>query len=381
MTVMEYRPLRVIISGGGTGGHIFPAVSIANKLKELNPQTEILFVGAEGRMEMEKVPAAGYRIIGLQIAGLQRRLTLSNLSVPIKFIKSIRKARKIIKEFKPDIAIGVGGYASAPLLWAAGRLGIPTLIQEQNGFAGLTNKIVGRKADSICVAYEGMERFFPADKIVMTGNPIRKEIVHATEEMKQEAYAFYGLDPDKKHILIVGGSLGSGTLNKSVKKWIKDGCPGGKNLEIIWQCGKYYKPETEVFMKEAEANGIGGSTLKQIHYSDFIQRMDLAYAAADIVISRSGASSISELCAANKAAIFVPSPNVAEDHQTHNATALVKKGAGVLVKDSEAESKLMKTACKLIESPDKIALMERNIAALAKTDAAMSIAEEVYRIA
>ena len=381
MTVMEYRPLRVIISGGGTGGHIFPAVSIANKLKELNPQTEILFVGAEGRMEMEKVPAAGYRIIGLQIAGLQRRLTLSNLSVPIKFIKSIRKARKIIKEFKPDIAIGVGGYASAPLLWAAGRLGIPTLIQEQNGFAGLTNKIVGRKADSICVAYEGMERFFPADKIVMTGNPIRKEIVPATEEMKQEAYAFYGLDPDKKHILIVGGSLGSGTLNKSVKKWIKDGCPGGKNLEIIWQCGKYYKPETEVFMKEAEANGIGGSTLKQIHYSDFIQRMDLAYAAADIVISRSGASSISELCAANKAAIFVPSPNVSEDHQTHNAMALVKKGAGVLVKDNEAESKLMKTACKLIESPDKIALMERNIAALAKTDAAMSIAEEVYRIA
>ena len=370
-----------MISGGGTGGHIFPALSIADKLRELNPETEILFVGAEGRMEMEKVPAAGYRIIGLQIAGLQRRLTLSNLSVPIKFIKSIRKARKIIKEFKPDIAIGVGGYASAPLLWAAGRLGIPTLIQEQNGFAGLTNKIVGRKADSICVAYEGMERFFPADKIVMTGNPIRKEIVPATEEMKQEAYAFYGLDPDKKHILIVGGSLGSGTLNKSVKKWIKDGCPGGKNLEIIWQCGKYYKPETEVFMKEAEANGIGGSTLKQIHYSDFIQRMDLAYAAADIVISRSGASSISELCAANKAAIFVPSPNVSEDHQTHNAMALVKKGAGVLVKDSEAESKLMKTACKLIESPDKIALMERNIAALAKTDAAMSIAEEVYRIA
>ena len=379
MTVMEYRPLRVIISGGGTGGHIFPAVSIANKLKELNPQTEILFVGAEGRMEMEKVPAAGYRIIGLQIAGLQRRLTLSNLSVPIKFIKSIRKARKIIKEFKPDIAIGVGGYASAPLLWAAGRLGIPTLIQEQNGFAGLTNKIVGRKADSICVAYEGMERFFPADKIVMTGNPIRKEIVPATEEMKQEAYAFYGLDPDKKHILIVGGSLGSGTLNKSVKKWIKDGCPGGKNLEIIWQCGKYYKPETEVFMKEAEANGIGGSTLKQIHYSDFIQRMDLAYAVADVVVSRAGASSVSELCAMGKAVIFVPSPNVTEDHQTHNAMALVNKGAALIVKDSEAEERLMPEACALLNDSEKTAGLEKNISKLAKRNAAQTIAEEVYK--
>lgn len=377
---MEYRALRVIISGGGTGGHIFPAVSIANKLTELNPQTEILFVGAEGRMEMEKVPAAGYRIIGLPVAGLQRRLTLSNLALPFKVLKSIRMAKKIIREFRPDIAIGVGGYASAPLLWAAGRLGIPTLIQEQNGFAGLTNKIVGKKAECICVAYEGMERFFPADKIVMTGNPIRSGIVPATPEMKEEAYRFYGLNPMKKHILIVGGSLGSGTLNKSMKRWITEGCPGGKNIEVIWQCGKFYKPEIEVFMKEAEANGIGGNNLRQIQYSDFIQRMDLAYAAADVVISRSGASSISELCAAHKAAVLVPSPNVAEDHQTHNAMALVSKEAGVLVKDSEAEGKLMKTACRLIESPDKIALMERNISALSKRDAAMTIAEEVYRI-
>lgn len=377
---MEYRALRVIISGGGTGGHIFPAVSIANKLTELNPKTEILFVGAEGRMEMEKVPAAGYRIIGLPVAGLQRRLTLSNLALPFKVLKSIRMAKKIIREFRPDIAIGVGGYASAPLLWAAGRLGIPTLIQEQNGFAGLTNKIVGKKAECICVAYEGMERFFPADKIVMTGNPIRSGIVPATPEMKEEAYRFYGLNPMKKHILIVGGSLGSGTLNKSMKRWITEGCPGGKNIEVIWQCGKFYKPEIEVFMKEAEANGIGGNNLRQIQYSDFIQRMDLAYAAADVVISRSGASSISELCAAHKAAVLVPSPNVAEDHQTHNAMALVSKGAGVLVKDSEAEGKLMKTACRLIESPDKIALMERNISALSKRDAAMTIAEEVYRI-
>ena len=377
---MEYKALRVIISGGGTGGHIFPAVSIANKLKELNPETEILFVGAEGRMEMEKVPAAGYKIIGLPVAGLQRKLTLSNLSLPFKVLKSIRMARKIIKEFKPDIAIGVGGYASAPLLWAAGRAGIPTLIQEQNGFAGLTNRIVGKKAKSICVAYEGMERFFPADRIVMTGNPIRKEIVPADAQMKQEAFEFYGLNPAKKHLFIVGGSLGSGTLNKSMKRWISEGCPGGKNIEIIWQCGKYYKKDVDAFMEEAKAKGTAADCLGQIRHFDFIQRMDLAYAMADVVISRSGASSISELCAAHKAAIFVPSPNVAEDHQTHNAMALVNKGAGVLVKDAEAETKLMKAACRLIESPDKIALMERNIAGLAKRDAAMTIAEEVYRI-
>ena len=224
---MEYRKIRAIISGGGTGGHIFPALSIANKLKELNPETEILFVGAEGRMEMERVPAAGYEIIGLPVAGLQRKLTVSNLTLPFKVIRSIRMAKKVIREFRPDIAIGVGGYASAPLLWAAGRLGVPTLIQEQNGFAGLTNKILGKKARTICTAYEGMERFFPADRIVLTGNPIRKEIVPATAEMKEEAMAFYGLDPQKKHIFIVGGSLGSGTLNNAMKKWIEDGCPGG----------------------------------------------------------------------------------------------------------------------------------------------------------
>ena len=326
------------------------------------------------------MPAAGYRIIGLPVAGLQRKLTLSNLALPFKVIKSVRMAKRIIKEFKPDIAIGVGGYASAPLLWAAQRLGIPTLIQEQNGFAGLTNKIVGRKADSICVAYEGMERFFPADKIILTGNPIRREMVPATEKMREEAFSYYGLDPKKKHLFIVGGSLGSGTLNKSMKKWIMDGCPGGRNMEVIWQCGKYYKPEIDVFMKEAEANGIGGETLKHIQHSDFIQRMDLAYAAADLVISRSGASSISELCAVHKAAIFVPSPNVAEDHQTHNAMALVKKSAAVMVKDIEAEEKLMKVACALIDNTDKTALMEKNIAALAKRDAAMTIADEVYRI-
>ena len=376
----QYRKIKAIISGGGTGGHIFHALSIANNLKELNPETEILFVGAEGRMEMEKVPAAGYEIVGLPVAGLQRKLTLSNFALPFKVIRSVSMAKKIIREFKPDIAIGVGGYASAPLLWAAGRLGVPTLIQEQNGFAGLTNKILGKKADCICVAYDSMERFFPADKIVFTGNPIRKEIVPATAEMKAEAYEFYGLDPHKKHLFIVGGSLGSGTLNNAMKKWITDGCPGGEDMEIIWQCGKYYKPSVDAFMKEAAEKGLGGKTLASITHSDFIKRMDLAYAAADVVISRSGASSISELCAAHKAAIFVPSPNVTEDHQTHNAMALVNKDAGLIVKDSEAAEKLMETACRLIDDPEKIALIEKNVAALAKTDAAMTIAEQVYRI-
>ena len=375
---MKYRKIRAIISGGGTGGHIFPALSIANKLKELNPETEILFVGAEGRMEMERVPAAGYKIVGLPVAGLQRKLTLSNLALPFKVIKSIRMAKKIIREFKPDIAIGVGGYASAPLLWAAGKLGVPTLIQEQNGFAGLTNKILGKKAKCICVAYEGMERFFPADRIVMTGNPIRKEIVPATEEMKKEAYEFYGLNPDRKHLLIVGGSLGSGTLNNAMMKWIEEGCPGGEDMEIIWQCGKYYKPSVDAFMEEARSKGIKG--IENIQHSDFIKRMDLAYAAADVIISRSGASSISEICAAHKAAIFVPSPNVTEDHQTHNAMALVRKDAGMIVTDAEAAEKLMKTACELMENPEKIALMEKNVAKLALADAAMTIAEEVYKI-
>ena len=374
---MEHKKLRVIISGGGTGGHIFPALSIANKLREVNPETEILFVGAEGRMEMEKVPAAGYKIIGLPIAGLQRSLTLSNFKLPFKVIKSLTMARKTLKEFNPDIAIGVGGYASAPLLWAAGRLGIPTLIQEQNGFAGLTNKIVGKKAQSICVAYEGMERFFPADKIVLSGNPIRKDIVPATEQMKEEGYKFYGLNPDARHIFIVGGSLGSRTLNEAIKKWISEDCPGGKDIEVIWQCGKYYKSSIDKFMEDMKA---AGKDVSKIQHSDFIQRMDLAYAVADVVISRSGASSVSELCAAHKATIFVPSPNVTEDHQTHNAMALVNKDAALIVKDVEASEKLMKTACELIDDRERVSVLEKNIGKLALMDAAMTIVDEIYRI-
>ena len=375
-----YKPIRAIISGGGTGGHIFPALSIADKLKELSPDTEILFVGALGKMEMEKVPAAGYKIIGLPVAGLQRKLTLSNLALPFKVLKSIRMAGKIIKDFKPDIAIGVGGFASGPLLWSASRKGIPTLLQEQNGFAGLTNKMLGKNAGKICVPYEGIEKFFPADRIGLTGNPIRKEIVPSDAAMKAEAMKFYGLDPSKKHLLIVGGSLGSGTLNKSMMKWIEAGCPSGGDVEVIWQCGKWYKAETDSFMKDAASKGLGGETLSHIWHSDFIKRMDLAYAAADVVISRSGASTVSELCAAHKAAIFVPSPNVAEDHQTHNAMALVRKDAALIVKDADAPEMLLETAVELLHDTEHIALLEKNIAPLAKTDASDSIAKEIYAL-
>ena len=369
--------MRVIISGGGTGGHIFPAVSIAGKLKEVNPDTEILFVGAEGKMEMEKVPAAGYKIVGLKIVGLQRQLTLKNiindLTVPFKVVGSVLNARRIIKEFKPDIAIGVGGYASAPLLFAATSMGIPALIQEQNGFAGLTNKMLGKRVGRICVAYENMERFFPADKIVMTGNPIRKEMVPATAEMKAEGIEMYGFDPEKKHILIVGGSLGSRTLNDAMKKWIDDGCPGGEGVQVLWQCGKYYKPETDKFME-------GHKECKDIMHSDFIKRMDLAYAAADVVISRSGASSVSEFCATHKATVLVPSPNVAEDHQTHNAMALVRKDAALIVKDAEAAEKLMPAALELVHDQARITEIEKNVAQLALPDAAMKIVEEAYAL-
>ena len=377
----EYGNIRAIISGGGTGGHIFPAISIANELRRRNPDSEILFVGAEGKMEMEKVPAAGYRIIGLPIVGLQRQLTLKNLvnalTVPFKVLSSVRKAGKIIAEFRPDIAIGVGGYASAPLLWAAARRGIPCLIQEQNGFAGLTNKILGRKAGSICVAYEGMERFFPADKIVMTGNPIRSDIVPADTALVMQGLDFYGLDPAKEHIFITGGSLGSGTLNRAMRQWIADGCPGGEGVEILWQCGKYYKAGIDAFLAERRA---AGADLSAIRCTDFIGRMDLAYAVADVVISRSGASTVSELCAARKAAIFVPSPNVAEDHQTHNAMALVNKGAALIIPDAEAPERLLPAALALVRDEEKILSLERNIAKLALPDAARAIADEAYRL-
>ncbi len=373
---MKYRKIRAIISGGGTGGHIFPAVSIASKLKELNPETEILFVGAEGKMEMEKVPAAGFEIVGLPMAGLQRKLSfrniIQNLKLPFKLISSVCKAGRIIDEFKPDIAIGVGGFASAPLLYMAGRKGIPTLIQEQNGFAGLTNKRLAAKAGSICVAYEGMEKFFPAEKICMSGNPIRANIHPYTAEDKAEGLKYYGLNADKKHILIVGGSLGSGTLNAAMRAWIESGCPGGEGVEVLWQCGKYYKAGIDAFME--------GRQLPNIKYSDFIGRMDLAYALSDVVISRSGASSISEICAIGKAAVLVPSPNVAEDHQTHNAMALVRKDAALMVKDAEAVEKLLPTTLELLADEEKIKTIENNVLKLALPDAAQTIVDEAYKL-
>ena len=373
---MTYKKLRVIISGGGTGGHIFPAISIAGKLKEANPDTEILFVGAEGRMEMEKVPAAGYDIVGLPMAGLQRQLNWEglkhNLRVPGKLLRSIHKAGRVLDEFKPDIAIGVGGYASAPLLWQAERRHIPTLIQEQNGFAGLTNKILGKRAGCICVAYEGMEKFFPADKIVFSGNPIRPEIHAYSAADRAEGLKFYGLSEGKRHLFIVGGSLGAGTLNRAMRTWIEAGCPGGEDVEVLWQCGKYYKKGIDEFM--------AGRELPQIHYTDFIGRMDLAYACADVLISRAGASSVSEICAAEKAAVFVPSPNVAEDHQTHNAMALVRKDAALIVRDAEAAEKLLPTALGLLHDEARIRQIESNVAPLARLDAAQTIVDEVYKL-
>ena len=372
----KYKKIRAVISGSCTGGHIFPAISIASTLRELNPENEILFVGAEGKMEMEKVPAAGFEIVGLPILGLQRQLNWKNIKndiqVPFRWLASLRKAGRILDEFKPDVAIGVGGYASAPLLRKATAKGIPSLIQEQNGFAGLTNRMLSSKVDCICVAYDGMEKFFPADKIVFSGNPIRSEMHPYSEEERQEAIRFYGLDPDKKHILIVGGSLGSGTLNTAVKSWISNSCPGGEGVQLLWQCGKYYKAGVDAFMK--------GRELPDIQYSDFIARMDLAYAAADVIISRSGASSISEICATGKAAVFVPSPNVAEDHQTHNAMALVSKDAALMVRDAEASQKLMQTALELVRDDARRSAMEKNVAVLARPDAAQTIVDEIYKL-
>ncbi|MGM9788642.1 MAG: undecaprenyldiphospho-muramoylpentapeptide beta-N-acetylglucosaminyltransferase [Candidatus Cryptobacteroides sp.] len=372
----NYKALRIIISGGGTGGHIFPAISIASEFKRLQPDSQVLFVGAKGKMEMEKVPAAGFEIIGLPICGLQRKLSLKNLwhnlQVPFKVLYSKAKAKKIIRDFRPDIAIGVGGYASAPLLSAAVKLKIPTLIQEQNGFAGLTNRMLAKDVDKICVAYEGMEKFFPAEKLVLSGNPIRGSIVRADEEMKKAALEHFKLDPGKKHLLVIGGSLGCGTLNRSMMGWIKKGCPGGEDVEVLWQCGKYYEPEVKAFMENHSS--------EKIHFSAFIDRMDYAYACADLLLSRSGASSISEICMAGKACIFVPSPNVAEDHQTHNAMALVNKGAARIVKDSEAPQVLMEEAMSLIHKPDELADIEKNALAMALPDAAHIIVEQAYKL-
>ncbi len=365
--------IRVIISGGGTGGHIFPAISIANAIMELLPESEILFVGATGRMEMERVPAAGYKIIGIPARGLKRPLySPSNISVILDYFKCKRLAKKIIKEFTPDIVVGVGGYASAAIVSEAASMKLPTLLQEQNSYAGLVNRKNGKSVNKICVAYDGMERFFSKDKIILTGNPIRSDIKPANEKLKEEAYKFYNLNPDKKTIFIVGGSLGCKTLNEYAKEEIENGNIFNEingECQVIWQCGKVYQNEIKEFMNKHHNN-------PNIYSSPFISRMDLAYAAADIVVSRAGAGTISELCVAKKCTIFVPSPHVTEDHQTHNAMALVNKDAAILVKDSEAVDKLGKTIKELINNREKIEELEKNIAALAKTDAARTIAKE-----
>jgi UDP-N-acetylglucosamine--N-acetylmuramyl-(pentapeptide) pyrophosphoryl-undecaprenol N-acetylglucosamine transferase len=318
--------LRIIISGGGTGGHIFPAVSIANAIKEQHPDTEILFVGAEGRMEMQRVPAAGYKIIGLPVAGFDRKNLLKNFSVLIKLFRSQLKARQIIKEFKPDAAVGVGGYASGPTLKMAGMMGIPTLIQEQNSYAGVTNKLLAKKACKICVAYEGMERFFDKEKIILTGNPVRQGLLNSSID-REKAIQSFGLDPQKKTILIVGGSLGARTINNCVMQGLEKIKNSG--VQFIWQTGKFY-------INEAKATVAKAGEIPMLHTTDFISDMAAAYTAADLVISRAGAGSISEFCLLQKPVILVPSPNVAEDHQTKNALALVNKGAALYVKDSEA---------------------------------------------
>ena len=354
--------MRYLISGGGTGGHIFPAVSIANALKELDPEAQILFVGALGRMEMERVPQAGYEIVGLPVRGFNRAQPWKNVSVLVDLVKSLHKVRRIIRDFKPNVGVGVGGYASGAAMWAAAQMGIPILLQEQNGFAGVTNKILKDKAAKICVAYEGMERFFPADKIILTGNPVRQNL---TSGIKNEKLKI-------KNLLIIGGSLGARTINEAIKAALPQ--LAKSDLHVVWQTGKVY------YEKCKEAWVAAGSP-KNIECLDFLSDMPDRYANADLVISRAGASSISELCLLGKPAILVPSPNVAEDHQTHNALALVNKNAAVLVRDADAAEQLVPTALELINDKNRLEQLHTNVLKLAQTDSAKRIAEEVIKLA
>lgn len=362
------KPLKVIISGGGTGGHIFPAIAIANALKKLRPDAEFLFVGAKGRMEMTKVPEAGYEIVGLPIMGLQRRLTLKNLQFPIKLIKSLRLANKIVKKFQPDIAIGVGGYASGPMMRAAKKAGVPTLLQEQNSFAGLTNKLLGKKADKICVAYEGMEKFFPKEKIVLTGNPVRSEVIKL-EGKKERALEFFQLDSSKKTLLVVGGSLGAWSINEGIENGLAAFSNAG--IQVVWQTGKLFHDRAKTSAKDFT---------DQIKVLDFIQRMDLAYAAADMVISRAGAIAVSELCLVKKPCILVPLPSAAEDHQTMNAMALVNRQAAVLCKDSEVRETVAEKALDLIGNEERLQKLSENMEPLGYHDAADIIANEGLKL-
>jgi UDP-N-acetylglucosamine--N-acetylmuramyl-(pentapeptide) pyrophosphoryl-undecaprenol N-acetylglucosamine transferase len=370
ITVEKNKILKVIISGGGTGGHVFPAIAIANTLKRRVPDIEILFVGAKGRMEMEKVAAAGYTIEGLWISGIQRRLTFKNFSVPFKIISSLLKSKRILKKFRPDVVVGVGGYASWAIVKMASMLGIPTLIQEQNSYPGKSNIDLSKKVDRICVAFEGMEKFFPASKIVVTGNPVRLEMVDVAGK-KEVGLNYFKLSPDKKVVLVIGGSLGARTINDSIGIYLEQFLADG--LQLIWQTGKSYKENVRRVIKPNQYSSV--------NVNSFISCMDLAYAAADIVISRAGAISISELCIVGKPVILVPSPNVAEDHQTKNAMALVNSNAAILLKDSECREKLGSVVKELIGNNELCKEMSSNLKQLALPDAADSIVNEVLKLA
>lgn len=357
---------KIIISGGGTGGHIFPAIAIANALKQLEKDIDILFVGAQGRMEMEKIPAAGYRIIGLSVAGLQRRLSWQNLLFPFRVLHSLQQASQIIEAYQPDAVAGVGGYASWPVLEMAARKKIPVVIQEQNSYAGLANRLLGKKASKIFVAYDGMEKYFPKEKIIKTGNPVRQDLVNL-QEKKNEAMKYFNLTAGEKVILVIGGSLGARTINQAIAGGVHRIIEAG--YQLIWQCGKIYYEEIK--------KNLSADMLSQVHLYDFISRMDLAYAAADVIVSRAGAGSIAELCMAGKPAILIPSPNVAEDHQTRNAMALADKQAAVVIKDEEAIEKLPSALLQLLDDKEQCAQLSTAIASMAVKDASLRIAKEI----
>ena len=367
----ESKRLRVLVSGGGTGGHIFPALSIANEVKRRMPEAEILFVGALGRMEMDRVPAAGYEIKGLPVRGFDRRHLLKNIAVLRDLRRSMKMARQILDEFKPQVAVGVGGYASGPMLKQAQKRGIPTLLQEQNSYAGVTNKLLAKGANVICVAYEGMERFFPEDKIVLTGNPVRRNLLEC-ESSPQEARKAFGLDPDKRTVLVVGGSLGARTVNNSIVAGLKDIGEHADSVQVIWQSGKFY----DDMCREALAS----SGVKNVVQMPFISNMDMAYRAANIVISRAGASSISELQLLGKASILVPSPNVAEDHQTKNALALVNRNAALMITDANAVEQLVPTMLRTVTNDDTIAALERNVKEMALPNSAERIVDHLLEL-
>lgn len=363
------KTYRIILSGGGTGGHIYPAIAVANELRVQFPDAELLFVGARGKMEMQKVPEAGYPIEGLNIAGLQRSLSLRNLSFPFKLVQSLLKARGIVKRFKPDVVVGFGGYASGPVLRAAESAGIPSVLQEQNSYAGLTNKLLGKKAAKVCVAYDHMDQYFEASKIVMTGNPVRSDITNV-DQLRQKALEKFGLQPDKPVLLVMGGSLGARSINNAMLKNVETLCAA--DVQVIWQTGKFYFEEMNA--------AVAPKQLKGLKVMEFLKEMDLAYAAADVVLGRAGALTISELCLAKKATILVPSPNVAEDHQTKNAKALEEKEAAILLKDQDAMELLAKTTLELINDEVKQSHLKENIAAMGKPHAAKDIVKEIISV-